>query len=86
MRKSFVIAEIRSDMIRLHARAYARNNPIPKTEREFEEYLFAFSQANNGVLEQMLDRTLNLQKDIQNLSVTPTFIMRREDVKNVNQS
>jgi len=70
------IREIKTDMIMRYARAYAHTNPLPKSEMEFARVLYEFDKTVQGGLEAMLDRALELQRDIQSLSMAPILVRK----------
>lgn len=77
------IYEIKTEMIKRYAKAYAYTHPLPRDEREFAGMLYEFDQQVNGGLEKMLDEALKIQRNIRYLTNEPIVV--RKDALTVQE-
>ncbi len=64
-------SQIKHEPIRQYAQAYGMNTPLPKTQAEFVAKLYEFGFHLNGYVEEMMNRTLKLQADLQKVAAMP---------------
>ena len=66
-------SRIKLEPIRNYAKAFGRNNPLPKTQDEFVAILYEFGFALNGEMEKFANRAIQLHDNLLKLSAAPVI-------------